>query len=186
MNAHDYILISHLISICNVEFSWIGMIFDTKTLNVHIDKSKRQKSDVASFMTVEFSRKPSKALLNSGVRAIKSKFYDILMDSKINSKQSILRNLYDNFEFAALKIECQTKALSNSIMGFVNEKCLLSIIIRLGQLVIPLTPQGISKSEILHLLFQAFYNVFRRRHSKYPHLTMYLKATLKRYYKSVK
>ncbi|KAK4512822.1 Fe2OG dioxygenase domain-containing protein [Mucor velutinosus] len=168
------------------EFSWIGMIFDTKTLNVHIDKSKRQRSDVASFMTVEYSRKPFKALLNSGVRAIKSKFYDILMNSEINSKQSISRNLYDNFEFAALKIECQVKALSNSIMGFVNEKCLLSIVIRLGQIVIPLAPHGISKSEILHLLFLAFYNVFRRRQSKYPHLTMYLKATAKRYHRSIK
>lgn len=29
---------------CNVEFSFIGLVFDTKTLNVHIDKSKRQKS----------------------------------------------------------------------------------------------------------------------------------------------
>lgn len=119
-------------------------------------------------------------------RAIKSKFYDILMDSEINSKQSISRNLYDNFEFAALKIECQAKALSNSIMGFVNEKCLLSIIVRLGQLVIPLAPRGISKSEILYLLFQAFYNIFQRRQSKYPHLTMYLKATLKRYRRSIK
>ncbi|KAL9548553.1 hypothetical protein MBANPS3_005623 [Mucor bainieri] len=168
------------------EFSWIGMIFDTKTLNVHIDKSKRQKSDVTSFMTVEYSRKPSKVLLNSGVRAIKSKFYDILMDSEINSKQSISRNLYDNFEFAALKIECQAKALSNGIIGFVNEKCLLSIIIQLGQIVIPLAPHRISKSEIIHLLFLAFYNVFRRRQSKYPHLTMYLKATVKRYHRSIK
>lgn len=119
-------------------------------------------------------------------RAIKSKFYDILMDSEINSKQSISRNLYDNFEFAALKIECQVKALSNSIMGFVNEKCILGIIIRLGQIVIPMAPHGISKSEILHLLFLAFYNVFRRRQSKYPHLTMYLKSTVKRYHRSVK
>ncbi|CAO0803249.1 unnamed protein product [Mucor circinelloides] len=168
------------------EFSWLGMIFNTKTLNVHIDKSKRQKTDVTSLMTVEYSRKPSKMLLNSGVRAIKSKFYDILMDSEINSKQSISRNLYDNFEFAALKIECQVKALSNSIMGFVNEKCILGIIIRLGQIVIPMAPHGISKSEILHLLFLAFYNVFRRRQSKYPHLTMYLKSTVKRYHRSVK
>lgn len=108
------------------------------------------------------------------------------MDSDINSKQSIARNLYDNFEFAALKIECQAKELSTSIVGFINERCILDIIIRLGQIVIPLAPHGVSKSEILQLLFLAFYNVFRTRQSKYPYLIIYLKSTLKRYNRSMK
>jgi hypothetical protein len=161
--------------------------------------------DVTFSLTVEYSRKPSILLLNSGVRyvslnrqwqlslitfvyirAIKSKFYDILMDSDINSKQSIARNLYDNFEFAALKIECQSKELSTSIIGFINEKCILDIIIRLGQIVIPLAPHGVSKSEILQLLFLAFYNVFRTRQSKYCYLTNCLKSILKRYNRSTK
>ncbi|KAG2215923.1 hypothetical protein INT46_004179 [Mucor plumbeus] len=112
------------------EFSWLGLTFDTKTLNVHIDKSARQKIDVTFSLTVEYSRKPSILLLNSGVRAIKSKFYDILMDSDINSKQSIARNLYDNFEFAALKIECQSKELSTR------------------QIVIPLAPHGVKRDSL--------------------------------------
>ncbi|CEP16829.1 hypothetical protein [Parasitella parasitica] len=81
------------------EFTWLGLIFDTKTLNVHIDKSARKKSDVTSSLTVEYSRQPSALLLNSGVRAIKSKLYDILMDSEINSKQSLARNLTAGYTF---------------------------------------------------------------------------------------
>jgi hypothetical protein len=47
------------------------------------------------------------------------------MDSELNSRTTLLRNLQDNFSFAAIKIEAQATEIAKSAIGFVNEKCIL-------------------------------------------------------------
>lgn len=47
------------------------------------------------------------------------------MDSEMNSKDTLIRNLLDNFSFAAIKIEAQATEMAKSAVGFVNEKCIL-------------------------------------------------------------
>lgn len=58
-------------------------------------------------------------------RTIKSNFHDILMDTELNSKSTLIRNLHDNFSFAAMKIEVHATEMAKSAMGIVNEKCIL-------------------------------------------------------------
>ncbi|OBZ91371.1 Telomerase reverse transcriptase [Choanephora cucurbitarum] len=168
------------------EFSWLGYKFNTKNLDIYIDTTRRRKQRVSSLLTVEYTRHPAKALLNTAVRTIKANFHPLLMDSTLHTKEAVKRNLYENFLFAALKMEGQLKALSKSIIGFINEKCVLDIIIQLGCIVVPLSPYGIHRSETLFLLFSAFFYAFNKRQSVYPHLIPCLKNIMKRYQKSVK
>lgn len=59
----------------------------------------------------------------------------------------------------------------------------LDIVLRLGQFVVPLAPYGISSNEISYLLFQAFFNAYVRRQSRYPKFTYLLKYMLDQYEK---
>lgn len=47
------------------------------------------------------------------------------MDTELNSKSTLIRNLHDNFSFAAMKIEVHATEMAKSAMGIVNEKCIL-------------------------------------------------------------
>lgn len=100
-------------------------------------------SDIESMITTEYSRHPGKSLLESCVRykekyytlhepnrlensAIKGRYHDILMDSNMNSRPAIIRNLYELFYIAAMKTEAHSTRLSKSINGFINERLLIS------------------------------------------------------------
>lgn len=56
------------------------------------------------------------------------------------------------------------------------------MIIRLGQVVIPLAPPGISKNEIVGILIRSFHNVFSKRQTRYPRLVHCLQKLLNRDY----
>jgi hypothetical protein len=65
--------------------------------------------------------------------------------------------------------------------AFYTNGSLVEIIVRLGQIIIPLAPHGISKNEILSILFYSFHNVFRKRQARYPNLVHHLQYVLNRY-----
>ncbi|KAI9364614.1 hypothetical protein BD770DRAFT_150466 [Pilaira anomala] len=167
-----------------LKFSWIGYLLNTKTLDVYLDLPK--PADIQSFVTTAFSGHPGEQLYAGCVRSIKLQFSPILMDGQFNCKETLTRNLYENFFSAALKMETQTTSLGKSIISFTNQDFLFGVVIRLGQYVIPLAPYGISSNEMLYLLFQAFFNAYVKKQSRYPKFTYLLKCMLDRYDKSQK
>ncbi|KAG2208288.1 hypothetical protein INT47_006144 [Mucor saturninus] len=109
------------------EFSWLGYVFNTENLDVHLNLPNFINSDVESMVTTEYSKHPGKALLRSCVSAIKGQYHDILMNSSMNSKQAIVRNLYELLYIAALKTEAHSRRLCGSIIGFINESFLIGM-----------------------------------------------------------
>lgn len=48
------------------------------------------------------------------------------MDIEFNSKETVLKNLYDNFRIAAAKLESRTSNIAKSQLGPVNQKFICS------------------------------------------------------------
>lgn len=44
------------------------------------------------------------------------------MDTEFNSKETVLKNLYDNFRAAAAKLEARTSNIAKSKLGPINQK----------------------------------------------------------------
>jgi|JXWR01.1.fsa_nt_gb hypothetical protein len=50
------------------EFPWLGYLFNTKNLDVHINVTSYAFLDIQSGTTVEYSKQPGKALFFSQIR----------------------------------------------------------------------------------------------------------------------
>ncbi|KAG0748862.1 hypothetical protein G6F57_003036 [Rhizopus arrhizus] len=104
------------------EFPWLGYLFNTKNLDVHINVTSYAFLDIQSGTTVEYSKQPGKALFFSQIRSIKHKLQDILVNPSFNSRPTIIRNLHDNFYIAARKLEIHVSRILKSPGGRYNAK----------------------------------------------------------------
>ncbi|KAG1640946.1 hypothetical protein G6F44_006326 [Rhizopus delemar] len=107
------------------EFPWLGYLFNTKNLDVHINVTSYAFLDIQSGTTVEYNKQPGKALFFSQMRSIKHKLQDILVNPSFNSRPAIIRNLHDNFYIAARKLEIHVSKILKSPGGRYNAKFML-------------------------------------------------------------
>ncbi|CAO3702562.1 unnamed protein product [Rhizopus stolonifer] len=155
------------------EFPWLGYLLNTKNLDVHIDVSNSTYNDLQSSSYINYSMQPGKALFVSQIKSIKHKIQDILVDSRFNSRDSIIRNLNDNFYITAKRLEIQTTKLAGSSHGFFNLNFLLDVIVQVGNYVTTIVPCTLNKKEVLTNYFLIYQLTFKKK-NKYKELLYYL------------
>ncbi|KAI7488359.1 hypothetical protein KC351_g2021, partial [Hortaea werneckii] len=84
-------------------FPYCGNTIDTATLDIGKDQERRQNSNLADSVTVEYSRLPGQTFYRKTLNALKLQMHAMLLSTAYNSEQTVLMNLYHSFVEVALK-----------------------------------------------------------------------------------
>lgn len=150
------------------EFVWLGYRINSQTLDVSLDQPQDYLNNMKDSITTNYGSNPGRSLYTSCISDIRSKMFPILMDIEFNSKETVLKNLYDNFRIAAAKLESRTSNIAKSQLGPVNQKFICTIIVQVAINILSVLPRGVSINEMTTEYFRAFYQVFLRKQSRYP------------------
>eukprot|EP00727_Mastigamoeba_balamuthi_P001166 m51a1_g11046 putative telomerase reverse transcriptase (1147) ;mRNA; f:456552-494419 len=103
----------------HVVVPWCGFLFRTDTLEVLCDYSRYSGTHIADWMTVVRSSRPGEALRQGVLSAIILKMNPILFDSRINSRATIVTNLYQCALIGAIKFCFQVSILQHKDVSFL-------------------------------------------------------------------
>jgi len=112
---------------------WNGLLIDTYTLEVRGDYSRYLSFDLRYTLTVEASRQPGEALLQATNRFVISKCHLILLDGNINTKRTVVLNVYQMCAFAAIKMIVYAKAAKMALKPSLAKKIATSAVQHLMQ-----------------------------------------------------
>ncbi|KAI6887672.1 hypothetical protein KC360_g3080 [Hortaea werneckii] len=84
-------------------FPYCGNTIDTATLDIGKDQERRQNSNLADSVTVEYSRLPGQTFYRKTLNALKLQMHAMLLSTAYNSERTVLMNLYHSFVEVALK-----------------------------------------------------------------------------------
>ncbi|CEG73056.1 hypothetical protein RMATCC62417_08512 [Rhizopus microsporus] len=145
------------------EFPWLGYLFNTRNLNVHLDLANAAYLDLVSTVTVDYVGNIEKTLLNSQVRNIKIKMNNMLIHTDLNTIRSISRNFKDIFYLSARRLEIQTSKLYKSPRRFFNPQLILNTIIKTANVVEKSIPKTLKKEKVMINYFVIYWMVFRKK-----------------------
>ncbi|CAO3611635.1 unnamed protein product [Mucor hiemalis] len=144
------------------DFTWLGYRINCQTLDVSLHQPENL-ANMKDSITTQYILNPGQAFYTSCMRDIKSKMYPILMDTTFNSKETVSKNLYDNFRAAAIKLESRTANIAQSELGFINQQYICTVIVQIAINIIPAAPIGITANEMMTEYFKAFHLVYQRK-----------------------
>ncbi|KAI7675364.1 hypothetical protein KC318_g994, partial [Hortaea werneckii] len=84
-------------------FPYCGNTIDTATLDIGKDQERRQNSNLADSVTVEYSRLPGQTFYRKTLNALKLQMHAMMLSTAYNSERTVFMNLYHSFVEVALK-----------------------------------------------------------------------------------
>ncbi|KAJ2620600.1 Telomerase reverse transcriptase [Coemansia spiralis] len=91
-------------------FPWCGILIDDSTLNVFVDYGRQARGPgIESTLNFGTAKSPGLLLRHRMLASVRVRMHRLYMDSKFNSKETVLLNLYQNFLVCAKKFHavCQ-------------------------------------------------------------------------------
>ncbi|KAJ2157405.1 Telomerase reverse transcriptase [Coemansia sp. RSA 552] len=162
-------------------FPWCGMILDDRTLDVTADYSRLGPPlRISDTLSVDTGKDAGVMLRQKMLLAICARLQPLYIDSSLNSRDTVVLNLYQNFVVCAMKFHTIYKQLpvraSNHryCTSVVEETMALAYIL----LKHKCKERWIPSADVKWLGAQAFCTVLRRKQTRYTWLLQSLKETL--------
>lgn len=149
------------------QFTWCGLLFDTRTLEVSWDYARYEGTRISDTLTVNRA-----SLLEKLKQYVAAKCLAVLMSRQVNSYNVIWLNVYQMFLFVAMKFHCVCLVQQQHDDNDFLFRC----IVQLAEWTSSLLP-GVHPQCVRYLCMQAFYNMFLFRGVRLelvPQLAAYL------------
>ncbi|CAB5190021.1 unnamed protein product [Rhizophagus irregularis] len=86
------------------EFLWCGILIDTRNLDVKVDYSRYSDlSHIANILTIKSTKTPGTCLKKKMIEILLAKSHKIFYDTSLNTRETTLLNIYQNFLMAGMK-----------------------------------------------------------------------------------
>jgi telomerase reverse transcriptase len=169
------------------DFSWCGLIVNTQTLEVSGDYTRLQGTFVRDGLNIEGHSHPGLRIRDRLMNFLRPRCHALYIDMDFNSRQRVLRNLYQNFLLAAVKLHLFIEALDQRDTEFVLN-CILDsfafVRLHLKSRIQHETASRLGAKcdlnplEVEWLGLRAFWEIFRRKSLSYPMILRQLKTRL--------
>ncbi|KAL4860163.1 Telomerase reverse transcriptase [Chlorella vulgaris] len=90
---------------------WCGLLLNSQSLEIQADYTRYCGEHIATSLTLPLRKKPGAQLAVRLCQYLRPKVHPLLLDSTINSPQTVRLNVYQAFLLAAMKFHCYVKAL---------------------------------------------------------------------------
>ncbi|KAJ2365455.1 Telomerase reverse transcriptase, partial [Coemansia sp. RSA 2610] len=164
------------------DFPWCGILINDRTLDVAADYSRLAPPiRLEETVTINVGREAGVALRQKMLAAVRLKMHPLYTDSQLNSRQTVLLNLYQNFVLCAKKFHLICRRLP---MRTGNHRYLISVIedtIALAHILLKCSCRkaSIAAQDVKWLGTHAFHRVLARKQARYPLLLACLARALR-------
>ena len=93
-------------------FPYCGNMIHTKTLEITKDRTRRKETVLANTLTVDSSKVPGQTFYRKALNAFKIQTHKMFLDTNLNSPNTVLSTIYQNFAETAMKCYRYTKSMS--------------------------------------------------------------------------
>ncbi|KAJ3289397.1 hypothetical protein HK104_007493 [Borealophlyctis nickersoniae] len=196
------------------EFPWCGLLIDTRTLSVKGDYTRLADKYISESLTVNITQNPGSglqlkmfqlSLTSSGLsievslltppthRILKPKCHAIFLDTSLNSTETVLVNVYQNFYLCAIKFYLHVKGMPNCPAGPTHrDRLLIGVIaetLRFAYILIRSRVQSLAgvrnqcqctlaSHQVTWLGLHAFSDVLRKKQTSYKNVLAWLDSEL--------
>ncbi|XP_068702144.1 telomerase reverse transcriptase-like [Montipora foliosa] len=173
-------------------FPWCGYLLDTVTLEVRSDLSRYQGVQLRDTLSVALEAHPGQALRRKLLFSIRPKCHPLLLDQDLNSRESILFNVFQLFLLTAKKFHTYTKELPRGRQPKDNPSFFCKLLLDLAQYFHATSSRkcrqlssskasfSLNENEVTWLCLHAFYTCLRKMKARYGELLQFLTSGLKR------
>ena len=92
-------------------FPYCGNAIDTETLEITKDRNRRKDTVLANTLTVDPSKVPGKTFYRKAMNAFKIQSHKMFLDTNLNSPNTVLSTIYQNFTEVAMKYYRYAKSM---------------------------------------------------------------------------
>ncbi|PLW52927.1 hypothetical protein PCANC_05728 [Puccinia coronata f. sp. avenae] len=85
------------------DFPWCGHLINTKTLEVKAEIARFNGIHLSDTLTVDITKTPGQLFCQRMYQSVRVRIHAIYLDSKLNSMQTVLLNIYQAFRLVAAK-----------------------------------------------------------------------------------
>ncbi|KAJ2493875.1 Telomerase reverse transcriptase [Coemansia sp. RSA 2050] len=163
------------------KFPWCGLIFDERTLDVSSDYSRLAQAGMMSIAIGAKSAQTTGCVLGHKVSlAVRLKMHKLYMDCSLNSRETVLVNLYQNFLVSAKKMHAICHQLPAASKG---DDVLVKVVwdtISLGYMLLRTRcgDNTIPPADVTWLGLTAFHTALQRKQARYTQLLARLHSAL--------
>ncbi len=123
--------------------------------------------DIADSLSVQRVQRPVEAFVRQVKVLLKPKLKSIFVRKDINSKHSVLRNVYQNYLFVAMKVHVYLRELRHSKMAIVRPELIIKAIDESILFVSSLLLSSYEHLPVNWLAYHAFYTIFSSKPTAY-------------------
>ncbi|KAJ2064287.1 Telomerase reverse transcriptase [Coemansia sp. S146] len=165
----------------SAKFPWCGLVFDERTLDVSADYSRLAQAGMLNVVIGAKSAQTTDSVLGHKVAvAVRLKMHKLFMDCGLNSRETVLVNLYQNFLVCGKKMHAICQQLPASSKG---DDVLVKVVwdvVSLGYMLLRTRcgDKAIPPADVTWLGLTAFYTAFQRKQARYTKLLVRLNSAL--------
>ncbi|KAJ2703657.1 Telomerase reverse transcriptase [Coemansia sp. IMI 209128] len=165
----------------SAKFPWCGLVFDERTLDVSADYGRLAQAGMMSVAIGAKSAQTTGCVLGHKVSlAVRLKMHKLYMDCSLNSRETVLINLYQNFLVSAKKMHAVCHRLPAANKG---DDALVKVVwdaISLGYMLLRTRcgDNTVPPADVTWLGLTAFHTAFQRKQSRYTQLLARLHSAL--------
>ncbi|KAJ2343020.1 Telomerase reverse transcriptase, partial [Coemansia sp. RSA 2671] len=166
----------------SAKFPWCGLVFDERTLDVSADYGRLAQAGMMSVAIGAKSAQTTGCVLGHKVSlAVRLKMHKLYMDCSLNSRETVLINLYQNFLVSAKKMHAICHRLPAANKG---DDALVKVVwdaISLGYMLLRTRcgDNTVPPADVTWLGLTAFHTAFQRKQSRYTQLLARLHSALR-------
>ncbi|XP_060597431.1 telomerase reverse transcriptase-like [Ruditapes philippinarum] len=165
-------------------FPWCGMYFNTRTIETSLDFTKYSGCSMKDTVSVEQSNNPGKSLKEKILFSIRQTCHRLFIDTSINSKKQMLRNVYQIFLLAVFKLHIHIRNLpchqadrnSRFFFGILME--MINVVRKLVRKYQQQDKRPVCSSLVTWLCLKACTVKLSRHHAQYRNLLKHLRHQL--------
>ncbi|KAJ2506128.1 Telomerase reverse transcriptase, partial [Coemansia sp. RSA 2052] len=163
------------------KFAWCGLLFDERTLDVFADYSRLAHAGISGVMLgAKYALAADGVLGHRAATAVRLRMHKLFMDCSLNSRETVLVNLYQNFLVCGKKMHATCQQLPASSKG---DDALVKVVwdvISLGYMLLRTRcgDNAIPPADVTWLGLVAFHTVFQRKQARYTQLLSRLYSAL--------
>lgn len=149
----------------NPRLPWCGVLIDTRTFEIFGDYSRYRGAYMEDTLTVSFGagEHPGTWLRRKIKQYVQYRCISLLMDPRINSRTTVLTNVYQMFLLCAIKFHSHVRQLSRHD----NWRFLVDVIADVIEYAHSRLPSSLKGKDVLYLGCRAFRYVLRKKHAWY-------------------
>lgn len=95
-------------------FPYIGTTIHTTTLSISRPLHLRKDTQLSNSLTIEYSRNPGATFHKKTMRAVRVQFEPMVLDTALNGRVGVIRNVYGKFVEVGGKMVCYLRGLRNN------------------------------------------------------------------------